>query len=96
MPSNAEGDMSARNGSLFYGSTMDSYGAMPADKQTMHMQQALNQLKDTTQRLEAQVRHNQTLQYITMGVFLLLAIVMVYILKGEIKSSSQGSCYAEQ
>ena len=99
MPSNLDGDMSTRNGSLFYGSSSDGYGAgaLPIDKQAMHMQQALNQLKDTTYRLESQVKHNQTLQYITMGIFLILAIAIVYILKIEIKnSSSQSTCYAEQ
>lgn len=50
------------------------------------------QLADSTVRLEAQVKFGQTLQWITMLVFLCLAIAIVYILKMEIKSSAVDYC----
>lgn len=50
------------------------------------------QLADTTVRLEAQVKFGQTLQWMTMLLFLCLAIAIVYILKMEIKSSTADYC----
>lgn len=62
------------------------------DRQVSRFQSTLSQLSDTTARLENQMKFNQTLQWITLGVFLLLSIAVVYILKIEIKNSSSEHC----
>lgn len=49
---------------------------------------SIAQLTDTTMRLERQIKFNQTLQWITIIVYLFLAIAIVYILKIEIRNSS--------
>lgn len=61
-------------------------------KQITHFQSTLSQLADTTHRLESQVKFNQTLQWITIGVCLLFSIAIVYILKIDIKDSSTQYC----
>lgn len=54
----------------------------------------VSQLMETTRRLEARIKFNQKLQWITVLVFLLLSIAIVYILKIEINNSvSSGSEY---
>lgn len=50
------------------------------------------QLAETTSRLEAQIKFSQTLQWISMLVFLCLAVGIVYILKTEINSSTADYC----
>lgn len=50
------------------------------------------QLLDSTARLESQAKFTQTLQWISMLLFLFLAIAIVYILKMEIKHASVDYC----
>lgn len=52
----------------------------------------LSQLVDTTRRLENRIKFNQKLQWITVFVFLLLSIAIVYILKIEIHNNSSEYC----
>lgn len=52
----------------------------------------LSQLVDTTRRLETRIKFNQKLQWITVFVFLLLSIAIVYILKIEIHNNSSEYC----
>lgn len=47
---------------------------------------------DTTRRLESRIKFNQKLQWITVFVFLLLSIAIVYILKIEINNNSSEYC----
>lgn len=63
------------------------FGAMGGDKQFQHFQQTIAQLSDANHRLESQLKFNQTLQWITLALFVVLSIVIVYILKAEIKNS---------
>lgn len=60
--------------------------------QQVHLQTTVSQLNDTVHRLESQVKFNQTLQWITIFVFLLLSIAIVYILKIEIQNSNSLYC----
>ncbi|XP_053690288.1 motile sperm domain-containing protein 2-like [Sabethes cyaneus] len=94
-------DGSMRNGMPTYGSGVgggDMYGAgvggaaFSGDKQFSHVQQVVSQLNDTTHRLESQVKFNQTLQWISLVLILLLSIVIVYILKAEIKNATSEYC----
>lgn len=63
------------------------YSGSGSDNQLLHFQQVMAQLNETTQRLETQAKHNQRTQIISIFVFLLLSIAIVYILKAEIKNS---------
>lgn len=63
-------------------------GPIGADKQFQHFQQTVSQLCDANQRLESQLKFNQTLQWISLAVFVLLSGFVVYILKAEIKNSA--------
>lgn len=63
------------------------FGAMGGDKQFQHFQQTISQLSDANHRLESQLKFQQTLQWITLALFVVLSIAIVYILKAEIKSS---------
>ncbi|XP_058829767.1 motile sperm domain-containing protein 2-like isoform X2 [Topomyia yanbarensis] len=92
-------DGSMRNGMPPYGNAGgDMYGAGAGfsgnggDKQFLHFQQAVTQLRDSTQRLESQVKFNQTLQWISLALFLVLSVAIVYILKVEIKNSASQFC----
>lgn len=93
-------DNSLRNGVPLYGGGAggDAFGAGAgfavgdADKQLMHFQQVVTQLNDSNLRLEAQFKHNQMIQWITVGLFLVLSIAIVYILKAEIKNSAAQYC----
>lgn len=98
LPANMD-DGSLRNGMPSYGgpggdmfSAGAGYVSGGGDKQFSHFQQAVSQLSDTTHRLESHVKFNQTLQWISLGLFLLLSIVIVYILKAEIKNSASQYC----
>lgn len=53
----------------------------------------LSQLTETTSRLENQIKFSQSLQWITLTVFMLLSMAVVYILKQEINQS--GACHSE-
>lgn len=99
LPANLD-DNSLRNGMPLYGSGAggDTFGAGTgyavggADKQLLHFQQVVTQLNDSNHRLEAQFKHNQMIQWITVGLFLVLSVAMVYILKAEIKNSASQYC----
>ncbi|XP_055622964.1 motile sperm domain-containing protein 2-like [Toxorhynchites rutilus septentrionalis] len=65
------------------------YAAGGADEHLSHFQQVISQLGDTTHRLEAQVKFNQNLQWISLLLVVLLSVATVYILKAEIKNLSQ-------
>lgn len=52
----------------------------------------VTQLVATTNRLESQIKFNQTLQWVTLIVFVLLSVAIVYILKIEIKNSNGEYC----
>jgi hypothetical protein len=60
--------------------------------QTAHLQTTISQLNDTVHRLEQQVKFNQTLQWISIFLFFLLSIAIVYILKSEIQNSNSQYC----
>ncbi|XP_058458227.1 motile sperm domain-containing protein 2-like [Malaya genurostris] len=101
LPTNLD-DGSMRNGMPAYGGAGgDMYGSGAgysgngADKQFSHFQQAVSQLRDSNQRLESQVKFNQTLQWISLALFLLLSVAIVYILKIEIKNSTSQYCLRE-
>lgn len=99
LPANLD-DNSLRNGMPPYGGGAggDTFGAGAgyavggADKQLMHLQQVVSQLNDSNHRLEAQFKHNQMIQWITVVLFLVLSIAIVYILKAEIKNSAAQYC----
>lgn len=83
-------DGSLRNGLPLHTGTGagDTLGLGTADRADIfHFQQVMAQLNETTQRLETQAKHNQRTQIISIFVFLLLSIAIVYILKAEIKNS---------
>nr|XP_029730585.1 motile sperm domain-containing protein 2-like [Aedes albopictus]XP_029730586.1 motile sperm domain-containing protein 2-like [Aedes albopictus] len=95
MPANLD-DGSLRNGlplqagagaGDMLGATAGYAGSGGDRSDFFHFQQAMAQLNETTQRLETQAKHNQRTQIISIVVFLLLSIAIVYILKAEIKSS---------
>lgn len=52
----------------------------------------VTQLVTTTNRLESQIKFNQTLQWVTLVVILLLSVAIVYILKMEIKNANGEYC----
>lgn len=92
-------DGSMRNGlGLYGGPGGDMYGAGVGlvggggDKQFSNFHQVLSQLADSTNRMEAQVKFNRTLQWILLGLMLLLSIAIVYILKAEIRDSAAHYC----
>lgn len=58
----------------------------------IHLSVQISQLVETTRRLESRVKFNQKLQWITVFVFLLLSIAIVYILKIEIHQNSPEYC----
>lgn len=99
LPANLD-DNSLRNGIQMYGGGAggDTFGAGTgyvvggADKQLLHFQQVVSQLNDSNHRLEAQFKYNQMIQWITVGLFLVLSIAIVYILKAEIKNSAAQYC----
>ncbi|KAJ6642474.1 Motile sperm domain-containing protein 2 [Pseudolycoriella hygida] len=74
-----------KNGSL-YTSTFES------DRQGSHFASTVSQLVTTTNRLESQIKFNQTLQWVTLVVVILLSVAVVYILKMEIKNSNGEYC----
>jgi hypothetical protein len=63
-----------------------------ADKQLLQYRATITNLTESTRRLETQLKFNQTLQTISIGLFLLMSIVIIYILKSEIKSSASEYC----
>lgn len=63
------------------------FGAVGGDKQFQHFQQTIAQLGDANHRLESQLKFQQTLQWITLALFVVLSVAIVYILKAEIKNS---------
>ncbi|XP_055529047.1 motile sperm domain-containing protein 2-like [Wyeomyia smithii] len=101
LPANLD-DGTMRNGMPPFGSGGagggDMYGAgvgsvtYSGDKQFSHFQQTVSQLNDATHRLESQVKFNQTLQWISLVLFLLLSVAIVYILKAEIKNTASEYC----
>lgn len=100
LPANLD-DSSMRNGMPPYGNGAgggDMYGAgvgsvaFGGDKQLSHVQQAVSQLNNTTLRLESEIKFNQTLQWISLVLILLLSIAIVYILKIEIKNTASEYC----
>ncbi|XP_055604265.1 uncharacterized protein LOC129752518 [Uranotaenia lowii] len=86
-------DPALRNGMPPYG---DMFGPVAgfggSDKQMLHLQQVITQLSGTTHRLESQIRFNQKLQWISLALFLFIAIAIIYILKAEIKGSAAQYC----
>jgi hypothetical protein len=57
-----------------------------------HLQANVNQLNETVRHLNNQVRTQQSLQWITIFVFVMISIAMVYILKMEIQNSNSQYC----
>lgn len=98
LPSNID-ETSLPNSIHTYGNAAgDSFGTGGAfslgesDKQMSRFQQVVSQLNDTTHRMEATIKFNQTLQWISIGLLLVLSIAIVYILKVEIKNSTVQHC----
>lgn len=54
--------------------------------------QALHAIQDQLQELRSATRTNQVLQWITMLLFVLLSLAIVYIIKFEIKNNSYEYC----
>lgn len=54
--------------------------------------QATQQLVNSTNRLESQMKFQQTLQWFTLVVIVLLSVAIVYILKMEIKNANGEYC----
>ncbi|XP_031618036.1 motile sperm domain-containing protein 2-like [Contarinia nasturtii] len=81
------GDMS-KNSSMF----LNNGGVIDTDRQWLHVSNSVSQLVETTRRLETRIKFNQKLQWITVFVFLLLSIAIVYILKIEINNNSSEYC----
>lgn len=52
-------------------------------------------LSEQVQRLEGQVRFSQTLHYIAIGLFFIMSLAIVYLLKLEIKENSAQFCMAK-
>lgn len=95
MPANLD-DGSLRNGMPLHpgagagdmlGASAGYSGGGGDRSELFHFQQVVAQLNETTQRLETQAKHNQRTQIISIVMFLLLSIAIVYILKAEIKNS---------
>uniref|UniRef100_A0A1Q3G2D9 Putative conserved plasma membrane protein n=1 Tax=Culex tarsalis TaxID=7177 RepID=A0A1Q3G2D9_CULTA len=95
IPANLDLDLGfSKGGMSMYGSAGPSgdmnyagaggFGAMAGDKQ---FQQTIAQLSDANHRLESQLKFQQTLQWITLALFVVLSVAIVYILKAEIKNS---------
>lgn len=57
-----------------------------------HLQANVNQLNETVRHLNNQIRTQQSLQWITIFVFVMISIAMVYILKMEIQNSNSQYC----
>lgn len=83
------GDVSIKNGKAY--DTFDSSGSgeYRSNVQTSH---SLQTIKDSLAELRAQQRSTQRLQWITMILFIILSITVIYILKIEIKNSNSEYC----
>lgn len=57
-----------------------------------HYQATVSQLRETVNQLNNQVKNQQSLQWITIFVFVMISIAMVYILKMEIQNSNSQYC----
>lgn len=66
-------------------------GMAPADWQHAMSNSPVG-LSDQVQRLERQIRFSQTLQYVTILLFFVLSLAIVYLLKMEIKQNSAEYC----
>lgn len=57
-----------------------------------HLQHTIGQLNETVHQLNNQIKTQQSLQWITIFVFVMISIAMVYILKMEIQNSNSQYC----
>lgn len=73
------------------GITFESSGSGDhrSNVQTSH---SLQSIKDSLAELRSQTRSTQRLQWLTMVLFIILSINVIYILKIEIKNSSPEYC----
>jgi hypothetical protein len=63
---------------------------LPVNQQ--HLNATINQLSETVIHLNQQVRTQQSLQWITIFLFVMISIAIVYILKMEIQNSNSQYC----
>jgi hypothetical protein len=63
---------------------------LPINQQ--HLHSTINQLNETVIHLNQQVRTQQSLQWITIFLFVMISIAIVYILKMEIQNSNSQYC----
>lgn len=64
--------------------------SVPISQQHLHA--TINQLSETVSHLNQQVKSQQSLQWITIFVFIMISIAIVYILKQEIQNSNSQYC----
>jgi ABC-type phosphate transport system permease subunit len=57
-----------------------------------HLQATISHLNETILHLNNQIKTQQSLQWITIFVFIMISIAMVYILKMEIQNSNSQYC----
>lgn len=69
-----------------------SKAAANAQMLNQHLQHSIGQLNETVHQLNNQIRTQQSLQWITIFVFVMISIAMVYILKMEIQNSNSQYC----
>lgn len=63
---------------------------LPVNQQHLHA--TINQLSETVNHLNQQVKTQQSLQWITIFLFVMISIAIVYILKMEIQNSNSQYC----
>jgi len=63
-----------------------------APQSQQHLHATINHLTETVNQLTNQMKFQQTLQWISIFVFIMLAIAIVYILKMEIQNSNSQYC----
>jgi hypothetical protein len=67
-------------------------GTKQSVQSNQHLQATINQLSDTVHHLNQQVKGQQSLQWITILLFIFISVVIVYILKMEIQSANSQYC----
>ncbi|KAL7049544.1 hypothetical protein ACKWTF_003748 [Chironomus riparius] len=74
-------------------SSVSHNGTKPTSSHTQqHLQVTVNQLSENVHNMQQQIKTMQSLQWITIFVFIMLSISIVYILKMEIQNSNSQYC----
>uniref|UniRef100_U5EYC4 Putative phosphatidylinositol transfer protein pdr16 n=1 Tax=Corethrella appendiculata TaxID=1370023 RepID=U5EYC4_9DIPT len=105
LPANYSNDSLSKNGTPYLNASSGMIGGdlsnpVPnfggADRNLTQFQTTVTRLNDTIQRLETRIKFNQTLQWITIAIFLLISIAMIYILKLEINNNNSQYCLTDK